>query len=157
RVERRALGVGLAAEALAIAAILAGAVFRTVRIGVGARSIGLRPRERVVAEVAAGIREHHAGKDRRQRRQRVFAGARRLERIAAFDDLTLEIAGLAGDRGGVFELVVIRLELVVGDAPVLDRHVGGDEALAVALLVARANLELHIGPPPGVTAPVIAR
>ncbi len=111
----------------------------------------------MIAELLRRFGEHHARQDRRQRRQRVFAGARRLERIAALLDLALDVAGLAGDRRGVFEPVVIGLELVVGDAPVLDRHVVGDEFLAVALLVHGADLELHVGPAPGVAAPVRAR
>ena len=84
----------------------------------------------MVAEISAGLGEHHAGQDRRQRRQRIFAGARRLERIAAFDDLALQIAGLAGDRCGVFELVVIRLELVDD----LDRRVPGKLVVGEASL-----------------------
>src|SRR4051794_19005455 len=132
---RAALGVGFAAEALAIAAILAAAEFRAVRIGVRLRGVGRRPRERVIAGIARGIGEHLACQDRRQRRQRVVAGARRLERIAAGLDLAADIAGLAGDRRGIFELVVIGLELGVADAPVLDRHIVGDEFLAVALFI----------------------
>src|SRR5258708_2326014 len=64
---------------------------------------------------------------------------------------------LARNRRRVFELVVIRLELVVGDAPVLDGHILGDVLLAVAFLVEAAHLELHVGPAPGVAAPVHAR
>ncbi len=153
---RAALGVRLAAEALAIAAILAGAEFRAVLVGVGLRRVRRRPRERMIAEVVRGLAEHHARENLGERRQRIFAGARRLEGIAAGLDRAAQIAGLSGDRRGVLELVVIGLELVIGDAPVLDRHVLGNEALAVALLVERAHLELHVGPPPGVAAPVHA-
>ena len=111
----------------------------------------------MVAELARRLAEHLARENLGERRQRIFAGARRLEGIAARLDLAAQIAGLAGDRRRVFELVVIGLELVIGDAPVLDRHVLGNEALAVALLVERAHLELHVGPAPGVAAPVHAR
>src|SRR5262247_1958119 len=96
---RRAFGVRLAAEALAMAAILTGAEFRSVRISIGARSVGGWARERVIAEVARGLVEHLAAQDRGERRQRIFARARRFERIAAGLELALEIAGLAGDRG----------------------------------------------------------
>ena len=153
---RAALGVRLAAEALAVTAILAGAEFRAVLVGVGLRRIRRRPREGMVTKLARGIAEHLAGEYLGERRQRIFAGARRLEGVAAGLNHAAQIAGLAGNRCGVFELVVIGLELVIGDAPVLDRHVLGNEALAVALLVERAHLELHVGPPPGVTAPVHA-
>src|SRR5580692_4533437 len=146
---RAALGVGFATKALAIAAILAAAELRAVRIGVGLRGVRRRPRERMIAGIARCIGEHFARQDRRQRRQRIVAGARRLERIAAGLDLAAEIAGLAGDRRGIFELVVIGLELGVADAPVLDRHVVGQEFLAVAFFVVGADLEFHVGPAPG--------
>src|ERR1700722_10606304 len=116
-----ALGVGLAAKALAIAAILATAEFRAVRIGIGLRGIRRRPRKRMIAGVARRVREHLAGENRRQRRQRIVALARRYERIAAGKDLAGDIAGLAGDGGGIFELIVIGLELGIANAPVLDR------------------------------------
>src|SRR6476659_3135222 len=102
---RRAFRVRLAAEALAIAAILARAELRSVRIGVGARGVRRGTRERMIAGVLRGSCEYFACKDWRQRRQRIFARPRRLERIAALSDLALDIAGLAGDRGGIFELV----------------------------------------------------
>ena len=152
-----ALGIRLAAEALAIAAILASAELRTVRIRIGARRVGGRSRERMIAVVLCRGGEHLARQDRRQRRQRIFARAGRLKRVAARLDLPADVAGLAGNRRRVFEPVVIRLQLVVGDAPVLDRHIGGNEILAVALLVHGAHLELHVGPPPGVAAPMHAR
>src|SRR3954465_11248717 len=107
----RAFGVGFAAEALAMTAILAGAELRAVRIGVGARSVRGWARERVIAEVARGLVEHLAAQNWRQRRQRIFTCARRFEWIAAGLELALEVAGLAGDRGRTLELVVVRLEL----------------------------------------------
>src|SRR5262245_43308848 len=154
---RRAFRVGLAAEALAMTAILAGTKLRSIRIGVGARGVGGRARERMIAEVARGLVEHLAAQDRREWRQRIFACAWRFERIAAGLNLALDVAGLAGDRRRVLELVVIGLELVVGDAPVLDRHVSRNEVLAVTLLVHGADLELHVGPAPRVAAPMHAR
>jgi hypothetical protein len=153
---RAALGVGFAAKALAIAAILATAEFRAVRVGIGLRGVRRRPRERMIAGIARCIGEHFTRQNRRQRRQRIVAGARRLERIAACLDPATDIAGLAGDRRGIFELVVIGLELGVADAPVLDRHVVGDELLAIAVLIIGADLEFHVGPAPGVAAPVHA-
>ena len=108
----------------------------------------------MIAGVARSLAEHLARKNRRQRRQSIFALTRCLERISAGLDLPLDVAGLAGDRRNVFELVVIGLELGVCDAPVLDRHILGDEFLAVAFLVIGADFEFHIGPTPGVAAPV---
>jgi len=63
-------------------------------------------------------------------------------------DFTFDVAGLAGHARGVFELVVIGLDLRSGDAPVLQRHVGRDEVLAVALLVLAANAQFVIRPAP---------
>src|SRR6202034_1363811 len=151
---RAALGVGFAAEALAVAAILAASELGSVRVGVRLRGIRRWPRERMIAGIARRTAEHLAREDRRQRRQRIVAGAGRLERVAAGLDLAADIAGLARDRGGTVKLVVIGLELGVGDAPVLDRHVLGNGFPAVTLFVAGADLEFHVGPAPGVTAPV---
>src|SRR5262245_61124976 len=78
-----ALGVGFAAEALAIAAILAGAELCSIWIGVRLRRVRRRTRERVIARVARGLAKHLARENGRKRRQCVFALTRRLERIAA--------------------------------------------------------------------------
>src|SRR3954447_15208981 len=102
----------------------------------------------MIAGILRRVREHLARKDRREWRKRIFALARRLKWIASCLDLALDIPGLAGNRGGVLELVVIGLEFVVSDTPTLDRHVGRNEILAVALLVVGANLEFHVGPAP---------
>src|SRR5256885_7516837 len=91
---RRAFRVRLAAEALAIAAILTRAELGPVRIGVGAGCIRRWPRERVIAHVLRRVGEHFAGEDRGQRRQRIFARARRLEWISARLDRALDVAGL---------------------------------------------------------------
>src|SRR4029453_7859979 len=110
------------AEALAITTILTRAEFLPFGIGVGARGVGGGTRERIPAFVLGRIREHEARQNGRQRRQRVFAGTRRFEAVAALLDLALDVAGLAGNSRDTLELVIIGLELVVGDAPVLDRH-----------------------------------
>src|SRR6516164_4754042 len=111
----------------------------------------------MIAVVLGSLREHLACQDRRKRRQRILASARRLERVAAQQDSAVNIASLARDCRGIFEFVIIRLELGVGDPPVLHRHVGRNEVLAVTLLVHGADLELHVGPAPSVTAPVHGR
>ena len=67
------------------------------------------------------------------RRRRIGPRARAFERVAAVLDLALEVAGRARGAAQIFELVVVRLELVIGDAPVLDRHVLGQKARAVTL------------------------
>ena len=113
---------------------------------------GLKP-----ASVAAACRTSSVHEAALERRQRIAALARPLERIAAGLDRAAEVAGLAGDAAQVFEAVVVGLELVVGDAPVLDRHVGGNEALAVALLDVAARTTKSFGQEaPGLAVPVHA-
>ena len=92
-----------------------------------------------------------------ERRQRIVALARTFERVAARLDRACEIARLARDAAQVLELVVVGLELLVGDAPVLDRHVGRDEALAVALRVVAADHEVAGQEAPVLAVPVHAR
>src|SRR3546814_1122919 len=74
------------------------------------------------------------------RRIGIIAAARALERVAAGLRLAAEIAGLAADAAEIFETVVIGFELVVAHPPVLHRHVGRQDA--VALLVVAAGHEI---------------
>src|ERR1700748_3356891 len=83
-----------------------------------------------------------------QRRIRIIARARILEWIAAGLDLTLDVAGLAGNTRCVFELVIIGFDLGTGNAPVLQRHIVRYEILAVALLILRADTQFVVGPAP---------
>src|SRR5262249_2835708 len=79
------------------------------------------------------------------------------EGVAVRYELSVNIASLARYCRGIFEFVIIGLELGIGDPPVLHRHVSRNEVLAVTLLVHGADLELHVGPAPSVTAPVHGR
>ena len=45
-----------------------------------------------------------------------------FERIAAGLNLSFDIAGLAAHANEIFETIVIRLKLIIGDAPVLNRQ-----------------------------------
>src|SRR4029077_19575107 len=144
------------AEALAIAAILAGTELGAVGVCIRLRRICGWARKRVIAGIARGVAEHLARENGRQRRERIFPRARCLERIAARLNLAVDVAGFAGDRSGILELVVVGLELSVSDAPILDGHVLWDKALAVARLVIGADFEFHIGPAPGMTTPMDA-
>src|SRR5437870_2356991 len=76
------------------------------------------------------------------RRGRIFAGARALERIASGLDLSLDVAGLAGNTRDIFELIIERLELVIAHRPILDLIVRGHDALAVALDHVAADAEI---------------
>src|SRR4029450_7512338 len=67
------------------------------------------------------------------------------------------VARLAGGAAEILEAVIVRLELVVGDAPVLDRPLRIDEALAVALLEMRAIDEVGRLEAPGRAVPVRRR
>src|ERR1035438_1664518 len=76
------------------------------------------------------------------RRARIFARARPLERISARLDFAAQIAGLPRDAREVFELVVIRLEFVVGDAPIGRRAIIAHDARAVTRDRTAARLEV---------------
>ncbi len=153
---RATLGIGLAAEAFAVAAVLALAELGAVRVGVRLGSVRGRARERVVAHLLRGLGEQLAGQAGLQRRQRIVGRTGRLVHVAAGDLPALDIAGLAGDAGDLFKLVVVLLEFGIGDAPVLDRHVFRDVLPAVFFLVARADLQLAVVPAPGMAVPVRA-
>src|SRR5215208_4834066 len=136
---RAAFGVRLASEPFAEAAILTRAELHAVGIGVWPRGIGGRPLVGMIAELGRSLGEQLARVVRLQWRVRVLARTRVLEWIAAGLDMTLDVARLAGHPGCVFKFVVIRLDFRTRDAPVLQRHVIRDEALAVALLVFGTN------------------
>ena len=112
----------LAREALAEAAEDALLQLQAERIGVRAAQIRRGLRIGVIAEAFGALAKDGAEIGLLHRRVGIFARARRLERIAAGLDLSLDVAGLAADTAEIFEAVVIRLELVVGDAPILDRQ-----------------------------------
>src|SRR5260370_32763983 len=124
------LGIGLAAEALAEAAILALPELHAVGVGVGPRGVGRRPRVGVIAKLGRGLAEQLAAMIGDERRIGIIARTRILERIAARLNLPLDIAGLAGNTRRVFELVVIGLDHRSVDPPVLVRHLGRDALLA---------------------------
>jgi hypothetical protein len=49
-------------------------------------------------------------------------------------NLAFDVSGLAAGPTEIFEPIVVRLELVIGDAPILNGQVRIDEALAITLL-----------------------
>ena len=90
----------------------------------------------MVAEVFRALTKDGAEIGLLQRRIGIFPRPPRLERVPAGQDLALDVAGLAADPAQIFEAVVIGLDLVVGDAPILDRQLrstGVEKFLAVAL------------------------
>ena len=85
-----------------------------------------------------------------QRRHRVLALARRLESVAARIDLPVDVARLPRDADLVLDLLVVRLELVVAERPVLDGRSLRDARRAVAAPRFAHHLEV-----PRVQAPVL--
>jgi hypothetical protein len=57
-------------------------------------------------------------------------------------NLALDVSGRARRAAQIFKLIVVRLKLVVGDAPVLNRHVFRQEARAVTFGQMRARQEI---------------
>src|SRR6476661_8364800 len=108
----------------------------------------------MITELGRRLGEQLAGIVGFQRRIRIIARARILEWIAAGLDLTLDVAGLAGNPRRIFELVIIGFDLGTGNAPVLQRHVVRYEILAVALLVFRADAQFMVGPAPSHAVPM---
>ena len=92
-----------------------------------------RLRERIVTEVLRRLFEQQSGLRHLHRRIRILARTRTFEHIAARDLLAAKIARLARDAAELVEPVVIRFEFIIGHAPILDRHVRGYGARAVAV------------------------
>ena len=137
RDERAGLRAVVAAEALAEAAIGAGRPALVV-----ARDDGVRRLEGLIAECLRRCFEQTAGLIEIQRRQRELALAGRFERIAALDDLPVQISCLARNTEIVFGEVVIRFELGVGERPIGERGVFGDRLRAVAFDGLRTRAEI---------------
>ncbi len=145
-----------AAEPFAEAAIGALPELDAERVGVGLRQVAGGLRKRLVAELARRLGIERVAEWLLLRRRRIGARARAFERIAAPLDISLEIAGGAGGAAHIFEPVVMRLDVLPGDAPVLDGHVVGQEFLAVALGEMRAQDEIGRQEAPGLGVPVDA-
>src|ERR1700730_4562 len=91
----------------------------------------------MVSELARAFPKQAAEIGLLHRRGRIFPRARRLEWIAAWLDLPVDISGLSARPEQVFEAIVMGLELRIGDTPILDRQLRTarfEELLAVALL-----------------------
>ena len=91
-----------------------------------------------------------------QRRHRIGARAGALEDVAALVDGAADIAGLAGDADLVLDLVVVGLELLEPERPVLHRRALGDARGAVAARGLAHHLEVPRIEPPALR-PVVQR
>jgi hypothetical protein len=107
-------------------------------------------------ETGRGLGEQLLRKTLLHRRRRIVALAHTLERIAAGLDIALDVAGHTRNAGDIFELVAIRLELIVADRPVLDVIAFGQNALAVALDHVATDAEIVGQKAPGLPVPVQA-
>src|SRR5262249_45006188 len=111
----RVLGVDVTATAIAEAVIEA---FRAAVIGL--RVDRRRARERMPAELARSAGHALGELGAVQWRHRVFACAWPFEDISALVDRAFDVAGLAGDADLILDLVIVRLELLKPERPVLD-------------------------------------
>jgi hypothetical protein len=83
-----------------------------------------------------------------QRRHRIFARPRSFEDVAALVDRAFDIAGLAGDADLMLDLVVVGLELLEPEWPVLDGRAFWQARCAIAARGLAHDLEVpRIEPP----------
>src|SRR5216683_5742557 len=76
------------------------------------------------------------------RRSWILARSRRFMRIAARLNLAFDIAGLAAGTQQVLEAIVVRFQVIVSHAPILNGHIRIEEVLAVALACAGCQLKV---------------
>src|SRR5215510_5837546 len=117
---RRRLGVGFAAKASAEAAVLAGADLDALGVDVGRTCVARRQRKRVIAQLVRGLLEQLAGVALLERLVGILVAAHALERVAARNESAAQIAGFARGAAELVKTIEVRLELVIGDAPILD-------------------------------------
>src|SRR6202020_2696127 len=97
------------------------------------------------------------GVDRRQWGHWKFVASRALERIAARSDFGAKVAGDAGRAADFLEVIEVRFELLESDGIILNRHVFGNEILAVSLLDVASQPEIFRRGPPQLPVPMDAR
>src|ERR1043166_5348935 len=112
--------------------------------------------EWMIAKLLRGGREQCRTKHHVERRIGILASPRALEWISAVLDRPFDVAGPPGNSAQIFELVVMGFELVVGHAPVLDRHRVGNRSGAIALRIVAARDEIRRKKPPGHAIPMDA-
>jgi hypothetical protein len=139
---RTGLGIVAAAEPLAEAAIGARAHAQAERIGIGGREISRRLRKRLVAELARRLGKKGVAERLLLRGRRIRPRTWAFERVAAVLNLSAQIAGRSGCATQILERVVMRLELVIGDAVVLNCHVLREKRSAIAFRQVRLEHEV---------------
>src|SRR5437763_13383959 len=88
-------------------------------------------RKRLVTEIARSLCKQRCAERLILGRIGVRTRTRPLEGIATVDDLTFDVAGLARRTAEIFKTIVVRLKVVIGDTPILDRHILRNESSAV--------------------------
>jgi hypothetical protein len=116
-----------------MAAILTLADGEPLGIDKGSARIGGRCWEGVISEAFCGLGEDQPGLRHNEGLVRIFVAAWAFKDIAAFNPLAAQIACLAGGAAQALEVVIVRLDVVIADAPVLDRHVLRDCVATIAL------------------------
>ena len=126
------------------------------RCVVGFRVDCCRPREGMPAELSCG-RGHPIGElGAAQGRHWIRAPARPLEDVAARVDGAIDVAGLARNADLVLDLVIIGLEFVQAERPVLHGRSFGNPAGAVAAARLAHDLEVPWIEPPALR-PIVQR
>src|SRR5580704_12852882 len=154
---RRRLRIKKTAEALAKAAQIAGTEPHAIRVGEGNRTIRRRLREGFVAKLRCGLFEKLGSVDRQQWGRWKFVASRALERIAARSDFAAKVAGDSGCAADFLEVIEVRFELLESDGIILNRHVFGNETLAVSLLDVASQPEIFRRGSPQLPVPVNTR
>src|SRR5262249_39207357 len=110
----------------------------------------------MVAEALGGLRKHRRRDGGLDRFVGVIVAARSLEWIAARHDPPAQIPGLPGDGAELAEPIVERLDLVVTERPILDRHALRDRLGPIFLAELRPDAEIGRQEPPVQRTPMNA-
>src|SRR5581483_2146832 len=100
---RTRLRVVAAAEPFAEAAVAARSLAHAERVAIGLREIARGLRERLVAELPRRLCEQRVTEGLLLRRVRIGTRARPLERVAALQDFSLQVAGLTAGPAEILE------------------------------------------------------
>ena len=102
----------------------------------------------MIAQRASSLFEDHARLIRHERRQRIFAAARRFEHVAAFDLASLKVSSFAGHAKLVFGTIVEGFQIGVSQGPVGERGILGDRRHSVTFNRVRPHAEVVFVKPP---------
>src|SRR6267154_6848892 len=135
--------IAVFAKPLAKTAISARPESNTERIGVGFRQVSGRLRKGLVAKLTRRLAEQRVAEWLGLRGRRIRPRTRPLERIAALLDFVAQVARRSRRAAEIFERIVVRLQVVIGDAPILNGHILWKKRCAVSL--GQMSLQHEIG------------